>query len=164
MLCRENGAVLGQALAASCQWHKIHPTAWRCSMRRFWIVALLLVMAAPMRAADKAAKAAPKAAGADEDDVRDRLGERFTSRGRGISFRPPIGGAQIKRTPIGTDIVRYSAADEKWSLNVSMLTFEKPMRLISVDNPTTPEDESKTKPGILQQIVQQLQQNNVSTE
>ena len=130
-------------------------------MRKLWIVALLLVAASAVWAADKPA---PKSASADEDDVRDRLGERFTSQGRGISFRPPIGGAQIKRTPIGTEIVRYSASDEKWSLNVSILTFEKPMRLLSVDNPTTPEDESKTKPGILQQIVQQLQQNNVSTE
>ncbi|HEV8292683.1 MAG TPA: hypothetical protein VGP94_12205, partial [Tepidisphaeraceae bacterium] len=130
-------------------------------MRKFWIVALLLLATAAIWAADKAA---PKTANADEEDVRDRLGERFTSQGRGISFRPPIGGAQIKRTPIGTDIVRYSAADEKWALNVSMLTFEKPAKLLSVDNPATPEDESKTKPGILQQIVQQLQQNNVSTE
>src|SRR6266850_157152 len=130
------------------------------AMRKFWIIALLLLAAGPIWAVDKAA---PKAAGADEDDVRDRLGERFTSQGRGISFRPPLGGAQIKRTPIGTDIVRYTAADEKWSLNVSMLTFDKPTKLLSVDNPNTPEDESKTKPGILQQIAQQLGQNN-STE
>jgi hypothetical protein len=130
-------------------------------MRNFWMVALLFLAAGPTWAADKAA---PKAANADEDDVRDRLGERFTSKGRGISFRPPLGGAQMKRTPIGTDIVRYSEADEKWSLNVSMLTFQKPTKLLNVDNPATPEDESKTKPGILQQIAQQLGQNNVSTE
>jgi len=130
-------------------------------MRKLWIVALLLVAASALFAADKPAS---KTVAADEEDIRDRLGERFTSQGRGISFRPPLGGAQNKRTAIGTEIVRYSASDEKWSLNVSMLTFEKPMRLISVDNPTTPEDESKTKPGILQQIVQQLQQNNQGTE
>src|SRR2546423_1566377 len=137
-------------------------------MRNFWAVLLLLLAAGLISAAAKAAaKAAPLPASktpADEDDVRDRLGERFTSQGRGISFRPPVGGAQIKRTPIGTDIVRYTAADEKWSLNVSMLSFEKPAKLLNVDNPSTPEDESKTKPGLLQQIVQQLRQNNVSTE
>jgi hypothetical protein len=130
-------------------------------MKKFWIVALFLLAVSALWAADKPAS---KSTPADEDDIRDRLGERFTSRGRGISFRPPIGGAQMKRTPIGTDIVRYSASDEKWSLNVSMLTFDKPMRLLAVDNPTTPEDETKTKPGILQQIVQQIQQNNASTE
>src|SRR5882672_2812851 len=140
-------------------------------MRKLWAVLLLLPAAGAIWAADKAApdkatadKTAAKAAGADEEDVRDRLGDRFTSRGRGISFRPPVGGVQMKRTPIGADIVRYSAADEKWSLNVSMLTFDKPNKLLSVDNPNTPEDESKIKPGILQQIVQQLQQNNASTE
>jgi len=130
-------------------------------MKKLWIVALFLPAAGPLWAADKPAS---KTTPADDDDIRSRLGERFTSRGRGISFRPPIGGTQMKRTPIGTDIVRYSGADEKWSLNVSMLTFEKPMRLLAVDNPTTPEDETKTKPGILQQIVQQLQQNNAGTE
>jgi hypothetical protein len=134
-------------------------------MRNTWIVALLLMGAGALWAVDEPKGKAPagKAAAADQDDVRDRLGERFTSRGRGVSFRPPIGGAQIKRTPIGMEIVRYSAADEKWSLNVSMMTFDKPVRLVSVDNPTTPEDESKTKPGILQQIVGGLLQNNVNT-
>src|SRR3954469_8629113 len=129
-------------------------------MRKSFVVALLLLAAGPIWAADKPA---PKN-GAAEDDVRDRLGERFTSKGRGISFRPPVGGAQMKRTPIGTDIVRYSASDEKWSLNVSMLTFDKPAKLLSVDIPTTPEDETRTKPGILQQIVLQLRQNNNGTE
>ena len=133
-------------------------------MRRIWTVALLLLAAGPIWGADKAAPLPASKTVADEDDVRDRLGERFTSQGRGISFRPPIGGAQIKRTPIGADIVRYTSADEKWSFNVSMLTFEKPAKLLSVDDPRTPEDESKTKPGILQQIVQQLGQNNIATE
>src|SRR5258706_6842187 len=128
-------------------------------MRKLWIVAVVRVGGR----AWGGGKAGPKAGGGDEGDGRDRLGERFTSQGRGISFRPPLGGAQIKRTPIGTDIVRYTAADEKWSLNVSMLTFDKPTKLLSVDNPNTPEDESKPKPGILQQIAQQLGQNN-STE
>lgn len=132
-------------------------------MGKFCTVALLLLGACPLFAADKAAPLpASKTVANDDEDVRDRLGERFTSQGRGISFRPPIGGAQIKRTPIGADIVRYSAADEKWSLNVSMLTFDKPAKLLSVDNPNTPQDESKTKPGLLQQIVQQLQQNNLA--
>src|SRR4051812_26366954 len=136
-------------------------------MRRFWTIALMLLGGGPIWADAPAPSNARTPASkivADEDDFRDRLGERFTSQGRGISFRPPIGGAQMKRTPIGTDIVRYSAADEKWSLNVSMLTFEKPAKLLSFDNPNTPEDESKTKPGLLQQIAQQLQKNNASTE
>jgi hypothetical protein len=135
-------------------------------MRKFWAVLLLLLTATPLWAAEiPASKSAPKpAAATDEEDVRDRLADRFTSLGRGISFRPPMGGVQMKRTPIGADIVRYSAADEKWSLNVSMLALEKPAKLLSVDNPATPEDEAKTKPGILQQIAQQHQQNNVSTE
>jgi hypothetical protein len=114
-------------------------------MRKLWILLLALGMW-------RMAWAAP-AKPADQDDVRDRLGERFTSRGRGISFRPPMGGAEAKRTAIGTDIVRYSDADEKWALNVSMMTFEKPTKLVAKDDPATPQDETKTNPGILQQIV-----------
>src|SRR4051794_30802137 len=135
-------------------------------MRKFWAVLLLLLTATPLWAAEiPASKSAPKpAAATDEEDVRDRLADRFTSLGRGVSFWAAMGGVQMKRTPIGADIVRYSAADEKWSLNVSMLALEKPAKLLSVDNPATPEDEAKTKPGILQQIAQQHQQNNVSTE
>src|SRR5436853_731413 len=134
-------------------------------MGKIWTIALLLLAAGPIWAAERAAPApASKKVAADEDDISDRLGERFTSQGRGISFRPPVGGVQTKRTPIGAEIVRYSAADEKWSLNVSMLSFEKPAKLLNVDNPSTPENEAVTKPGILQQIVLQLQQNNVSTE
>src|SRR6476660_2340400 len=98
-------------------------------MRKFLAVAFLLLMAGPLWAADKAAPVpASKTVAGDEDDARDRLGERFTSQGRGISFRPPLGGVQTKRTPIAAEIVRYSAADEKWSLNVSMLNFDKPAK------------------------------------
>src|SRR5687767_15036739 len=134
-------------------------------MRYLLVIALLFGGAGLLRAADeKVEKKAATPAAVEEEDIRDRLGERFTSRGRGISFRPPLGGTEIKKAAIGVEIVRYVGADEKWSLNVSLMTFEKPTRLVSVDNPVTKEDESKSRPGIISQIVTQLLQNNVSTE
>src|SRR5258705_4128938 len=63
-------------------------------MRKLWIG---LVMMGIWCAEAHPTWAAPAKTG-DEEDVRDRLGERFTSRGRGIRFRPPIGGTEIKRT------------------------------------------------------------------
>jgi hypothetical protein len=67
---------------------------------------------------------------ADEEDVRDRLGERFTSRG-GDQFSAADGGRRSSGRRLARTSFATAAADEKWSLNVSMLTFEKPAKLMA---------------------------------
>ncbi|MGE5608298.1 MAG: hypothetical protein ACM359_03510 [Bacillota bacterium] len=91
------------------------------------------------------------------DDASQYLGERFTSRAAGLSFRPPVNGTQIKPPVVGTNIVQYLNNDEKWVLKVSQMVFEKPARLVGQDDPTTPTvDESKTQPGVLGEMEKQV--------
>jgi hypothetical protein len=90
-------------------------------------------------------------------DASQYLGERFTSRAAGLSFRPPVNGTQIKPPAVGINIVQYINSDEKWALKVSQMVFEKPARLVGKDDPTTPTvDESKTQPGVLGEMEKQV--------
>jgi hypothetical protein len=85
------------------------------------------------------------------------LGERFSTLAGGVSFRPPAGGRQIKPANVGTNIVQYVNIEEKWTLKVTRMLFEQPTLLRGKDDLQTPIiDESKTRPGVLDQVVQQI--------
>lgn len=92
------------------------------------------------------------------------LGERFVSAAGGISFRAPADAKRIKPSAVGTTIVQYYNAEDRWSLAVQRLIFEKPTKLVTADDPKTLEDESQTKPGILDATARQLQVNNQATQ
>ena len=78
--------------------------------------------------------ATPTAASTSESP----LGERFVSAAGGISFRAPADAKRIKPTAVGKTIVQYYNAEERWSLAVQRLMFDKPTKLVELDNPTTP--------------------------
>lgn len=103
------------------------------------------------------------ARGAD-DSPADRLGEMFVSKAAGVSFRPPAGGVMSRRLGIGKEIVSYANTDEKWSLKVSQVYFEKPARLVGRDDPATPGNEAQMQPGILDETVRQLKLQNAATQ
>jgi hypothetical protein len=126
-------------------------------LMRVWPLVALMI------GAGLTAAGAVRSAAAD-DSPADRLGVEFSSQAAGLSFRPPAGGTMIRRAGIGRDIVTYTNADEKWSLKVSQLYFEKPARLIGWDDPSTPVNEIITNPGILDQTVQQLKLQNAATQ
>ena len=93
------------------------------------------------------------------------LGERFVSAAGGISFRAPADAKRIKPSAVGTTIVQYYNAEDRWSLAVQRLIFEKPTKLVEVDDPKTPGiDESITKAGILEATARQLLINNQATQ
>ncbi len=88
------------------------------------------------------------------DDPAQRLGELFSSRAAGIAFRPPAGGVQSRRLGFGSEIVQYSSAEDKWTLKVSRLIFEKPTEMLAK------EDLVKTAPGVLDATAHQLKLQN----
>jgi len=88
-----------------------------------------------------------------------RLGEPFVSRAAGITFKPPAGGVQTRRMGYGEEIVQYSNTDEKWSLKVSRVSFDRAALLVKTD--PKPSD---VEPGILDQSAHQLLLQNVNTE
>ena len=101
---------------------------------------------------------------AAEESAADRLGEPFSSRAAGITFRPPAGGVMSRRAGIGKDIVSYANAEEKWSLKVSQIYFEKPAQLITRTNPAAPPNAPRTDPGILDETVTQLKRQNAAAQ
>jgi hypothetical protein len=127
------------------------------------IVLALLICSMLCRAQQNAQQQARQEA--PPDDAGSFLASRYESRAAGISFRPPAGGERIKPAVIGTNIVQFSNRDDRWSLNVTQLVFDKPSRLIPRDNPATPEvDEGRSEPGLIEQTVKRIQTQNASTQ
>lgn len=104
-----------------------------------------------------AADTRPAAAARDEDPA-SLLGEPFSSRAAGISFRPPAGAAPSRRIGYGADIVTYTNAEDKWQLRVSRMFLEKPARLLAGDTPGAAAD------GIVDQAVRQILLQNAAAE
>jgi len=121
------------------------------------IVALCaaVVAAAPARGSDTR----PVAGAAREEDFASLLGEPFSSRAAGLSFRPPAGATPSRRLGYGADIVTYTNAEDKWQLRVSRMFLEKPARLLAGESPG-----SGGNDGIVDQAVRQILLQNAAAE
>lgn len=121
------------------------------------VVVLLGIKMAQAQTTQPAVRPVAPATKPADDATVPALGERFSTVAGGVAFRPPAGGQQIKPANMGTHIVQFVNNDEKWALKVSRMIFEQPTPLRGVDDPKTPiEDESRTKPGVLDQVIQQI--------
>lgn len=128
-----------------------------------WTVAVGVFCAAPLAAAAEPARAGEATGVVDPVDA--RLGPRFTSRAFAITFRPPAGGVASPRITDNPDqVVKYASAEDQWTLLVLRKYLEKPARLFSIDDPVTRADESKTQPGMADELVRQLRINDSAVQ
>ncbi len=82
-----------------------------------------------------------------------RLGEKYVSRGIGISLRPPSGCKLIRR-PAAADTIEFVNEEKNWMMKASQLRFEKPPGLSEHVLPG-----GEMVGGLLESTVQSLKDN-----
>ena len=97
-------------------------------------------------------------AGAKADPPVDELAPRFTSESAGISFSPPAGFREIRRSA-GDQIVQYVHEQKKWSLMVSRAVLGK-----SVPLTEWTDDRGRKQPGMLEATVDQMKTDTPGVE
>lgn len=97
-----------------------------------------------------------------EEDLRDRLGERFVTRAAGLTFRPPGEAPPIKHVAMGIEIVRFASSEDHWSLRVSQMVLDKPTPLARRGQAALPKaaGELRATQPVLDDCVRQVMAQN----
>lgn len=131
---------------------------WAFRLRPARLFALATICLAPAAAAPAQGRPddAARPGGAGETF---ELAPRFTSEAAGISFAPPAGFREIRRTGSGDQIVQYTHEGKKWSLLVSRAVLSK-----SVPLAEWADEHGRKQPGMLDATVDQMKADTPGVE
>ena len=79
------------------------------------------------------------------------LGPAFESRSAGISLRPFANAKEIQNAAVPDQVVQFVSDERRWDLKVSRIRLTEPVPLVAYKDA-----EGRTKPGLVEQTVQQI--------